>query len=77
MNKWIIHCKDYHKKHPNMKWKDVLKSAKSTYTKVPPAKAVTQKGKGIMDDLKSDFMKNKLGSKALDYLSNKVKTEGY
>lgn len=33
-NKWLSHLKDFKKKNPKMKFKDVLKEAKKTYTKV-------------------------------------------
>lgn len=32
-NVWIQHCKEYQKKNPNMKWGQVLKEAKKSYTK--------------------------------------------
>lgn len=30
-NKWIEHVKDFKKKNPDMKFKDVLKEAKKSY----------------------------------------------
>lgn len=33
MNPWIAHCKEYAKKNPNLKWSQVLKNAKASYTK--------------------------------------------
>jgi len=32
-NKWLEHVKNTQKKHPNMKYKDVLKEAKKSYKK--------------------------------------------
>ena len=57
-----------------LKWSEVLKSAKASYTKVGSKK---QKGKGLGDDILSDIKDAKLGSKAVDYISNKVKQSGY
>lgn len=33
-NPWLDHVKDFRAKHPDMKFKDVLVLAKSSYTKV-------------------------------------------
>jgi len=32
-NKWLIHVKEFRSKNPDMKYSDVLKEAKKTYTK--------------------------------------------
>ena len=74
MNPWITHCKSYHNAHPSLKWSEVLKNAKSSYKKVGKK---CMKGKGIVDTLTKDFKDAKIGSKTLDYLSDKVKLEGY
>lgn len=73
MNPWIIHCKAYQKAHPSLKWSEVLKAAKSSYKKV----GSKQKGKGLGDDIWSDIKEAKLGSKAIDYIKNKVEQGGY
>ena len=73
MNPWIIHCKAYQKAHPSLKWSEVLKAAKSSYTKV----GSKQKGRGLGEDILSDIKEAKLGSKAVDYISGKVKQSGY
>jgi hypothetical protein len=72
-NKWLIHVAQFRKSHPNMIYKDVLKEAAKTYTKVPKK----QKGKGLGDDILSDIKEAKLGSKAIDYIKNKVEQGGY
>lgn len=74
MNPWIIHCKAYQKAHPSLKWSEVLKEAKASYTKVGIKK---QKGRGLGDDILSDIKDAKLGSKAVDYISGKIKQSGY
>lgn len=72
-NKWLIHVAQFRKSHPNMIYKDVLKEAAKTYTKAPKK----QKGKGLGDDILSDIKEAKLGSKAIDYIKNKVEQGGY
>ena len=52
MNPWISHCKSYHASHPSLKWSEVLKAAKSSYSK-------KQKGTGLFDSLKSLHQKVK------------------
>jgi len=32
-NKWLIHVKEFRSKNPDMKYSDLLKNAKATYTK--------------------------------------------
>lgn len=71
-NKWLEHVKEYRKTHPNMIYKDVLREAAKTYTKVSK-----QKGKGLGEDILKDIKDAKLGSKAVDYISGKVKQSGY
>lgn len=71
-NKWLDHVKEFRKTHPNMIYKDVLKEAAKSYTKVSK-----QKGKGFVDDIVKDIKDAKLGSKAVDYISGKVKQAGY
>lgn len=71
-NKWLDHVKEFRKTHPNMIYKDVLKEAAKSYTKVSK-----QKGKGLVDDIFKDIKDAKLGSKAVDYISGKVKQAGY
>jgi hypothetical protein len=33
MNNWIAHCKEYHSKHPDLSWSQVLVKAKPSYKK--------------------------------------------
>jgi len=33
-NPWLVHVKDFREKNPKMKFSDVLKKAKKTYTKI-------------------------------------------
>jgi len=73
-NKWIVHVAQFRKTHPNMIYKDVLKEAAKTYTKVPKK---NMKGRGIVNDVMDDIKEAKLGSKAIDYISGKVKQSGY
>ena len=73
-NPWIIHVKKYHSDHPNMIYKDVLKEAAKTYTKIAKK---NMKGRGIVTDVLGDIKEGKLVSKATDYISNKVKQSGY
>lgn len=75
MNPWITHCKAYQKAHPSLKWSEVLKAAKSSYTKVGKTKKM--KGRGLGDDILSDIKGAKLGSKAVDYIKAKVEQGGY
>ena len=70
VNKWILHCKAYQKSHPNMKWSEVLKSARASYKPV-------MKGRGLGDDILSDIKNAKLGSKAIKYIQDKVEQGGY
>lgn len=72
-NKWLDHVKEFRKTHPNMIYKEVLKEAVKSYTKVPKK----QKGKGLGEDILKDIKEAKLGSKAVDYISGKVKQSGY
>jgi len=72
MNKWILHCKAYQKSHPNLKWSEVLKAARASYKPVGK-----MKGRGLGDDILSDIKNAKLGSKAIDYIKNKVEQGGY
>jgi hypothetical protein len=74
VNKWLIHVAQFRKSHPNMIYKDVLKEAAKSYTKVPKK---TMRGKGLGDDILSDIKEAKLGSKAVDYIKNKVEQGGY
>lgn len=71
-NPWLDHVKEFRKTHPNLSYKEVLKEAAKTYTKVPK-----QKGKGLGEDILRDIKEAKLGSKAVDYISGKVKQAGY
>lgn len=73
VNKWLIHVKEFRKTHPNMIYKDVLREAAKSYTKVPKK----QKGRGLGEDILSDIKGAKLGSKAIDYIKNKVEQGGY
>jgi len=82
MNPWLKHVADYRKSHPSMSYSDALKNAKSSYTKVGTKRGHKGKGhkmmgKGHLDDILRDFKDAKLGSKAIDYISKKVKQEGY
>ena len=74
-NKWLIHVAQFRKTHPNMIYKDVLKEAAKTYTKVP--KNTRMVGRGLGDEILSDIKNAKLGSKAVDYIKNKVEQGGY
>lgn len=74
INPWLDHVKEFRKSHSNLKYKDVLKEAAKTYTKVGKK---SMKGKGIVSDVIKDIKEAKLGSKAVDYISKKVKQEGY
>lgn len=74
INPWFSHVTEFRKSHPNMIYKDVLKEASKTYTK---GGKKSMKGKGIVGDILKDVKDAKLGSKAIDYISKKVKQEGY
>jgi hypothetical protein len=83
-NPWLIHVSQFRKSHSNMAYKDVLKEAAKTYTKVGKTKTKkTMKtssrmvGRGLGDDILSDIKEAKLGSKAVDYIKNKVEQGGY
>jgi len=54
-----------------MSYSDCLKAAKPTYKKK------SMKGKGFFEDILSDAKEAKIGSKAIDYISGKVKQSGY
>ena len=71
MNPWLVHVANYRKAHPNMSYSDCLKAAKPSYKKK------SMKGKGFFEDILSDAKEAKIGSKAIDYLSGKVKQSGY
>jgi len=73
-NPWLIHVAQFRKSHPNMIYKDVLKEAAKSYTKKTKK---TMKGRGLGDDILSDIKGAKLGSKAVDYIKNKVEQGGY
>lgn len=73
-NHWLAHVASFRKTHPNMIYKDVLREAAKSYTKVPKKK---QTGRGLGEDILKDIKDAKLGSKAVDYISGKVKQSGY
>lgn len=78
MNPWLKHVAEYRKKNPSMSYSDALKNAKSSYTKVGRGQTGRgMKGKGHLDDILKDFKEARLGSKAIDYISKKVKQEGF
>jgi hypothetical protein len=70
MNPWLVHVANFRKAHPNMSYSECLKMAKPWYKK-------KMKGRGFGEDLMADIKSSKLGSKAIDYLSGKVKQAGY
>ena len=72
-NPWLEHVKEYRKTHKDMIYKDVLREAAKTYTKV----SKKQTGRGLGEDILKDIKEAKLGSKAVDYISGKVKQSGY
>lgn len=72
-NKWLLHVADFRKSHPSMPYSECLKMAAKSYTKVPKK----MKGRGIVQDVLDDVKEAKLGSKAIDYVSNKIKQSGY
>jgi hypothetical protein len=74
VNKWLVHVDQFRKTHKNMIYKDVLREAAKSYTKVPKK---TMRGKGLGDDILSDIKGAKLGSKAVDYIKTKVEQGGY
>jgi len=71
MNPWLVHVAAYRKAHPNMSYSDCLKAAKSSYKKK------SMRGKGFFEDVLNDAKEAKIGSKAIDYLSGKVKQSGF
>jgi len=64
---------DFRKSHPSMSYSECLKMAAKTYTKIPKK----MKGRGLVQDVLNDVKDAKLGSKAIDYIGNKVKQSGY
>lgn len=72
MNPWLVHVANYRKAHPNMSYSECLKAAKSSYTKKSK-----MRGRGLFEDIANDVKEAKIGSKAIDYLSGKVKQAGY
>ena len=46
-NPWLVHVKAYRLKHPKLSYKEALKGASKTYTKVKLPKCRPQNGKGI------------------------------
>lgn len=71
MNPWLVHVANYRKAHPNMSYSECLKMAKPSYKKK------SMKGRGFGEDVMADIKSAKLGSKAADYLSGKIKQAGY
>jgi hypothetical protein len=79
-NPWLIHVAQFRKSHPNMIYKDVLKEAAKSYTKKTKKTMKTSSrmvGRGLGEDILSDIKNAKLGSKAVDYIKNKVEQGGY
>ena len=72
-NPWLLHLKQYKRDHPSTPYGTCMKEAKKTYTK----KAKNQRGGSFISDIGDDIKNAKLGSKALDYLGDKVKQHGY
>ena len=87
MNPWLTHVANYRKSHPNMSYSEALKNAKSSYTKVSKMgrgqsglghkMRGKQMGRGAFDEILQDIKDAKLGSKASDYITNKIKQSGY